>query len=257
LQGSLHSLIVGLSTVDQVLWFFSAVLPVWIITRIARQRLYIPPFDGLALMLGVVVLRDVVLACLRYDSRPYVLVWEYTLPVVLVSQAYAGLQTLIAVSRLYRRIGRLVVRLFLVSLALTLACCCLGLPFELHRLGGEEAVLRSFFLAQRWVDSSIAGTLILASAFLLRSPAPPKRPPPNLVLHTTILSLYFSSYAALFFLENLASLGSIQMLERIQFSFVVLLYGVWASGLSLKRQRLDPWQQTDAIVLRQVPARTH
>ncbi len=249
-------LMVGLSTIDHVLWFLSAVLPILIIGRIVQQRLYRAPFDALALMLGVVVARDVLLACLRYDSHPYVLVWSYSLPVILVSQIYAGLQTLISVARLYPRFGRLAVLLFLTCLALTLAFCCVGLPFELHRLSGGEAVLRSFFLAQRWVDSSIAGTLILTSLFLMRSPAPPKQPPFNLVLHTTLLSIYFSGYAVLFFVENLTSLGSAQIFERAQFSLIVVLYLMWASCLSLKRQRPIAWKQIEAFSLRRVPTPT-
>ena len=247
----------GLSTLDNLLWFLSAALPIVIIARIVHQRLYIAPFDAFVLMLGVVVARDVVLACLHYNSHPYVLVWAYSLPVILVSQIYAGLQTLISVARLYPRFGRLAVRLFATCLALTLAFCCVGLPFELHRLGGGEALLRSFFLVQRWVDSSLAGTLILASLFLMRSPAPPKQPPLNLVLHTTLLSIYFSGYAVLFLVENLTSLGSAQTFERVQFFLIVLLYLMWASRLSLKRQRLVAWKETEAILLRRVPCSTN
>lgn len=240
-----------------MLWLASAILPVLIIGRIIHQRLYAPPFDAFVLMLGVVIGRDVVLASLHYDSHPYIIVWEFSLPVVLVSQIYAGLQTLIAVARLYPRFGAFTVRLFLACLTLTVACCCLGLPFELHRLGGEEAFLRSFFLAQRWVDSSIAGTLILTSLFLMRRPAPPRQPSANLILHTTLLSVYFTGYAALFFFENLVPLGAMQVMERVQFSLVVLLYAIWTIRLSLKRQRTGLWTEVDAILLRKVNSGTH
>jgi hypothetical protein len=203
-------------------------------------------------MLGAVVLRDVVLASLRYDSRPYILVWEYTAPVLLFFQVNAALQALRSVARLYPRAGNFAVRLFLLCLALAIAACCLGLPFELRHFSTEEAFLRTAFLMQRLVDSTIAGTLILVDLFLICYPAPPKQPPFNIVLHTILLSLYFGGYAALFFLENLVPLGSVQTAERLQFSLVVLVYLTWARCLSSEGQRSHAWPDVEVILLDQV-----
>jgi hypothetical protein len=46
-------------------------------------------------------------------------------------------------------------------------------------------------------------------------------------MHTLLLSLYFTGYATLFLAENLAPLGAVATLERVQFGLVVLfVYGL-------------------------------
>jgi hypothetical protein len=95
----------------------------------------------------------------------------------------------------------------------------------------------------------MAGTLVFVALFLMRCPAPPKQPPSNMVLHTVLLSLYFGSYGALFFIENLFPLGAAQTLERAQFCLVVVLYTVWAACLSCKGQTSEEWPEIDVIVL--------
>jgi hypothetical protein len=247
-----HCKYVDLSFFDRALWFATAFAASLIVARIVHQRLFTAPFDAFVLMLGVVIARDVALARLRYDSHPYVVIWELSLPVLLVAQLFAGARTLASVSRLYPGFGMFALKLFLTCLALTLACCCLGLHAELHRLTGEEAYLRTFFLAQRWSASIVAGTLILASLSLLRSPAPPKQPSGNLVLHTVLLSILFSGYSALFFCENTAPLGAFQVMERAQFCLVVVLYVIWAACLSSRKQSNSPWPAVDAFVFQKL-----
>lgn len=240
----------GLSYFDRVLWLTSAVLAGVIVWRIVQQKLFVPPFQAFATMLAVVLARDGVMSIPRYDSHAYTVAWEWSLPVLLSAQIWAGLETLKTVARLYPKIGRFAVRLFLVCLAITAVVCCLGLPLELHRLKGEELILRSLFLLQRWVDSSIGGTLVLVALFFARFPAPLKQPPRNLVMHTVLLSAYFGSYALLFFIENLAPLGAIASIERSQFTLVVLLYAAWVFCLSQSGQRSQPWPEVDVMVLK-------
>jgi hypothetical protein len=201
-------------------------------------------------MLGVVLVRDGIVSIPDYDTRAYAITWAWTLPALLVAQIWAGLDTLKAVARLYPKIGSFAVRLFLTCLAITVVVCCVGLPFELHRLKGEEAALRALFLLHHCVDCWIAGTLVLVAVFFARFPAPLKQPPRNLVIHTILLSLYFGGYAALFFAENLASLGSIVSAERLQFALVVVLYSVWAMCLSKRGETSEPWPEIDVMVLR-------
>ncbi len=200
-------------------------------------------------MLGVVLLRDAMLFVPGYSTHSYAVIWEWTLPPLLAAQAWCGLDALKAVARLYPKIGNFAVRLFLACLAITTVICCLGLPFEVHRLAGGEALLRALFLLQRWVDSWIAGTLILVAVFFARFPAPLKRPPRNLVIHTVLLSIYFGGYAVLFFAENLAPLGAVELLEQLQFVLIVLLYGVWAICLSQNGERSEPWPHVDILLL--------
>lgn len=201
-------------------------------------------------MLGVVVVRDVLLSIPHFKTHAYAATWEWSLPALLVAQMWAGLDTLRAVARLYPEIGKLAVRIFLSCLATTITICCLSLPFELHHLAGEETLLRSLFLLHRCVDGWIAGTLILVAAFFARFPAPVKQPPRNLVIHTVLLSVYFSGYAVLFIAENLAPLGAVASVERIQLLLVVVLYTIWAICLSKKGERSEPWPQIDVILLK-------
>jgi hypothetical protein len=204
-------------------------------------------------MLGVVLVRDGVVSIPSYNTHAYAMAWAWTLPALLAAQVWAGLHTLKAVARLYPKIGRFAVRLFLACLAITVGVCCLGLPFELHRLRGEEAALRALFLLHRCVDSWIAGTLVLVAVFFARFPAPLKQPPRNLVVHTILLSLYFGGYAALFFVENLASLGSVVIAERLESILIIGLYSAWAMCLSKKGETSEPWPEIDVMVLRTLP----
>jgi hypothetical protein len=235
---------------DRALWLASSVLAGLVVWRIIQQRLFVSPFRALGVMLGVVLVRDAVVSIPSYDTHAYAVAWAWTLPALLAAQVWAGLDTLKAVARLYPKIGRFAVRLFLTCLAVTVVVCCLGLPFELHRLRGEEAPLRALFLLHRSVDSWIAGTLVLVAVFFARFPAPLKRPPRNLVLHTILLSLYFGGYALLFFAENLASLGSVVFVERLQFALIIILYSVWAMCLSKNGEISEPWPEIDVMVLR-------
>lgn len=241
-----------LSRLDQVLWLASAALAAAIIARILQQGLFRSPLKSFAWMLGVVLMRDATLSVPRYNTHAYAVIWEWTLPALLAAQLWAGFDTLRAIARLYPKIGKFAVRLFLACLAITVIVCCLSLPFELHRLAGPEALLRSLFLLHRCVDSWIAGTLILVAVFFARSPAPLRRPPRNLVMHTLLLSLYFGGYAALFLAENLAPLGAVATLERVQFGLVILLYTVWLICLSRSGENRDPWPQMDIMLLRTV-----
>jgi hypothetical protein len=244
---------VGLSYLDRALWLASSVLAGLVVWRIIQQRLFVSPFRALGVMLGVVLVRDAVVSIPSYDTHAYALTWAWTLPALLAAQVWVGLDTLRAVALLYPKIGRFAVRLFLTCLAVTVVVCCLGLPFELHRLRGEEAALRALFLLHRSVDSWIAGTLVLVAVFFARFPAPLKQPPRNLVLHTILLSLYFGGYAALFFVENLASLGSVVVAERLEFILIIGLYSAWAMCLSKKGETSEPWPEIDVMVLRTLP----
>jgi hypothetical protein len=250
---------VDLSQFDQGLWFDSAVLAATIIGRIVQQHLFAPPFKSFALMLAVVVARDIVLAISGFDSKAYVLIWGWSLPVLLGVQTWAAFDTLRAVARLYPKIGNSAIRLFLGCLAITVIAGCVVVPLELHRVAGSElhrvaghvALMRAAFLLQRCVDSWIAGTLVLVALFFARSPAPLNQPPRNLVLHTMLLSLYFGGYGVILFVKNLVPIGAAQTqtMDRIHFSAVVLLYAIWATCLSAKGQNTGPWPQVDVIVL--------
>lgn len=247
---------VSLPLFDQVLRFLSITLAAGAIARIVQQRLLAPPLTSLFWMLAAVLVRDAIVSIPRYDSHAYTLAWEYTLPVLLGAQLWAGLDTLLVIAQLYPNFGRFILRLYVFCLAISVAVCCLILPFETRRLLGGETVLRLFFLLQRCTDGCIAVTLMLASIFLAWFPAPSKKPPRNLVLHTVLLTTYFGGYALLFMTENLAPLGGAAVIERAQFVLVILVYAVWAAGLSKEGARSDPWPEIDVVVMRAVDAST-
>ncbi|MBV9407119.1 MAG: hypothetical protein JO211_17355 [Acidobacteriaceae bacterium] len=242
----------GISTFDHVVRLLSIVFAVAVIVRIVQQRLFAPPLPSFACMLGIVLLRDLIVSVPSYDSHAYAVAWEATLPALLIAQIWAGLDTLRAVACVYPKFGKFALKLFLTCLAITIGACCLSLPFELRRLISGETLLRSWFLLQRSVDGWISGTLILVAIFLARFPAPAKQPPRNLVLHTLLLSLYFSGYSVLFMAENLAPLGGVVLMERAAFVLIVALYAAWAVCLSKEGERHEPWPQIDVIVLKSV-----
>jgi hypothetical protein len=240
---------VSLTFFDQTLRLLSIVLAAVIIYRIIKQRLFTSPFNSFAVMLGVVLARDAAVSIPRYDSHAYTAVWEVSLPVLLLAQLWVGFDALLAIARLYVTFGNFAARLYLWCLGASIVLCGTTLPRELARVSGQEALLRELFLLQRCIDSLIAGTLILASAFLLLHLAPPCRPPRNLVVHTILLSLYFAGYSGLFFVENLTVLGGAAIAERIQFVLIVLLYAGWARALSKQGATSEPWPQVDVVVL--------
>ena len=240
----------GLSHLDGILWAASSVLAGFVVWRILQQRLFVSPFRALAVLMGVVLLRDGVVSIPAYNTRAYTVAWAWTLPFLLGAQMWAGWDTLRAVARLYPKIGRFAMRLFMACLAITIAVCALALPFELPRLLAGDGGLRALFLLHRSIDSWIAGTLILVAVFFARFPAPLKQPPRNLVVHTILLSLYFGGYAALFFIENLTPLGSAIFAERLEFVLIIALYSSWAISLSQKGQTSEPWPDIDVVVLK-------
>lgn len=230
----------------------SSLLAGLLVYRIFHLRLLSRPFKALALMLAVAVLRDFVLFTAPYTSHRYTMLWELTLPALLAAQIWAGYDTLRAVAALYPKLGTFAVRVFLACLAITIVGCCLGLPFELRRIAGHETLLRSLFVLQRWVDSWIAGTLVLVAFFFARFPAPVKQPPRNLVIHTVLLAAYFAGYSILFFAENLRPLGSAEMAERLQAYLISALYLVWAITLSSKGQNSGSWPQVDVVSVKRI-----
>lgn len=243
-----------LTVLDHTLRLLSITLEIAVLLRIVQQRLLVSPLGSVALMLGVVLARDIVVSIPNYDSRGYAVSWEWTLPPLLAAQVWAGLDNLRAVARLYPEFGRFAVRLYLTCLAISGTVCSLTIPFELRRVSGGEAVLRALFLSQRCIDSWIAGTLILVSVFLAWAPAPANKPPRNLVLNTILLSAYFGGYGLLFLIENLTSLGGAVTAERAQFVLVICVYAAWAAGLSRKGESSEPWPRIDVFLLRAIGA---
>lgn len=247
----------SLTLFDQTLRLLSIALAAAIIYRIIEQRLFTPPLSSFAAMLGVVLIRDAAVSIPRYDSHAYTRVWEVSLPVLLLAQLWAGLDVLLSIARLYATFGNFAARLYLWCLGASIVICSATLPRELAHVSGPEALLRALFLLQRCIDSLIAGTLILASAFLLLHLAPPRRPPRNLVVHTILLSLYFGGWACLFFVENLTVLGGAAIAERTQFVLIALLYAAWARGLSQEGAPSEPWPQVDVVVLQMFTPPAH
>lgn len=245
---------VELSSFDHALRVLSIALETAAMIRILQQRLFTSPFVSLACMLGVVLARDIVVSVPNYDTRAYIVAWEWTLFPMLAAQIWAGLDNLRAVARLYPAIGGFAVRLYLSCLAISVAVCSITLPFELRDISGSASFLRSLFLLQRCVDSWIAGTLLLISVYLIRFPAPPTKPPRNLVLNTVLLTIYFGGYAVLFMLENLTPLGGAAVAEQAQFVLVILVYAAWTAGISKAGQSSEPWPRIDVVLVRGLSA---
>jgi hypothetical protein len=207
-------------------------------------------------MLAVGLLRDLILLLPSdYRSHSYALAWEITLPFLLLAQAVAALATYAAIASLYAKIGAFAVRLFQGALGATAIGCCIGLPFETRHIAGVEASVRSLFLLDRWMNSLMAGGLILAIIYLARFPRPLRVMPSNLMLHTTLLSAYCALYSIVPFVLNLLPLGQALSVQVVLLAAVLALYVSWTIGLSAKGERTEAWPEIDASTLEQIEAR--
>jgi hypothetical protein len=207
-------------------------------------------------MLGFGFLRDLVLLVpSNYSSHSYALAWAFTLPLLLLAQAAAAVSAYAAIAGLYANIGHFAVRLFQGTLGMTALFCCVGLPFETRHMVGDEIWVRSLFLFDRWMNSLMAGGLVLAIAYLARFPRPLKVMPSNLVLHATLLSAYFGLYSIVPFVLNLVPLGGALWVQVALLASVLVLYAVWTARLSTEGQRREAWPKLDDRTLEQIEAR--
>lgn len=229
----------------QALWYASPVLSLCVLHRLWRERLRSITYEGFAIMLVVGIARDVVLMNAPFESRLYSQLWAATLPLALVSQAVAALGTYAAIARLYPKLGRFGVGVFLGALVLTAVASCIVVPFETRRMTGGETMLRTLFALDRWIHTLIAGALLLAVAFLARYPRPLKRMPRNLVVHTWLLSAFFSVYAVLPFVLNLVPLGGAPAAQAIASLLVLAICVGWIFGLSAEGEATEPWPAVD------------
>lgn len=239
-----------------VLRYLSICLPVMLLLRLFQQGLWkVSPYGAFAVFLGVGLARDLVLLVPGYTTHLFTQLWEVTLPVLLLSQIGAGVSTYRAIASLYPKIGRFAAWLFGACL---LAACAAGLallPLEVKRIGAAEAELRVLFLVQRWVATLLAGGLTLAVLFLARFPAPLRRMPTNIGVHTICIAVYFTSYAILYTLENTKALGGVAWAEVAQLGLVVLMYGIWTMKLSAAGQVSERWPELDPEVGEMLDAR--
>jgi hypothetical protein len=228
---------------DAALWFWTASFSAIALAKIISLGLWRkPPLNAFAVTLLVGVLRDIALSRIPYESHAYTVAWEASLPLTLGSHALAAVAAYAAIADLYPKIGHFAVWLFVSCLALAALCCCGTLPWELNRIGGNQAFVRSLFLLWRWVDGLAAGGLVLASAFLFRFPRPLKRMPSNLLWHTALLAGYFSAYSFAALAENLMPMGAAAWIERAQFAMVALLYAAWTLALSRQGEESAAWE---------------
>jgi hypothetical protein len=84
------------------------VLPLLLLARLFQQGLWkVRPYSALGVFLLVDLARDLALLLPPYDSHPYTLIWEATLPVLLLAQIGAGVATYAAITELIQRSGGL------------------------------------------------------------------------------------------------------------------------------------------------------
>ncbi len=240
-----------------VLRYLSIFAPLLILVRLSSQRLLrTRPYTAFASMITVGLLRDVILLLPSdYRSHSYALAWEITLPFLLLAQAVAAVATYAAIASLYAKIGAFAVRLYGGALAATAIGCCIGLPFETRHIAGVEASVRSLFLLDRWMNSLMAGGLILAVVYLARFPRPLRVMPSNLMLHTTLLSAYYALYSIVPFLLNLVPLGQGLWVQVVLLTAVLALYVCWITGLSAEGERTEAWPEIDPRTLVHIEAR--
>lgn len=199
-------------------------------------------------MLTVGLARNLIMLVPPYNTHAYAVAWEWSAVPLLAAQCWAALDALTSIARLYPKLGRFAIWLFAASVGFSAVFCCAGLPFETSRLRGTEATLRSLFLLHRWINSVSAGSLFFAVLLLARFPIPVRRLPRNLVCHVGLLTAYFTSYGILYFIENIAPLGAIDTLERLQTATVLGLYVAWSACVSRGGSVSEAWPRCDPSV---------
>jgi hypothetical protein len=192
-------------------------------------------------MQSAMILRDLALFFIPVNSRTYTSAWEFSLPLVLLSQGYAGIACYRAIAGLYPRIGSFAIKLFAAALALTALLCLAGLPVEL-RNWHTDPIFRSLIVCYRWIDTLLAGGLVLATAFLARFPAPLKKLPANLFRHTALLAGYFAVYAITAFLP----IERFSQTYPIRSTLVCLLYAAWTVALTKRGEECEVWLGIDS-----------
>jgi hypothetical protein len=225
--------------VDFALRYLSIVLTGATLFKLIQQRLSRQaPFPAFAAMLAIGLARDLVLLVVPYESHSYTIAWEVSLPPLLLAHLWAALATFGALTSLYQRPGKFATGLLVTSLAITVILCCAAMPFETLLIARAEALLRTLFLLNRWVDSLCAGTLIFAAVFLSTRV---KMLPANLLRHTCLLAGYFTAGSLTWLIENLTPLGAAVWVERADFAAVSLLYIGWICLLSRSGERAVYW----------------
>jgi hypothetical protein len=240
-----------LPSLDLILWITTAALSAVVLLRIALARFWHnPALRGLAVMLSVTLLRDLLLARMSFPAHSYTVAWEATLPVLLVSHAYAAISAYTAIAAMYAKIGRFAIRLFVAALVVAaILCAFTTFSWELKRITGTEAFVRWCFLLYRWVDGLAAGGLIQVTAFLSLFRKPFKRMPTNVTRHAALLAAYFSCQSALFFGQNLSGLSGIITVQHLAFTFIAILYLGWTVLLSPHGELTEPWPALPSAVL--------
>ena len=234
---------------DKALWVWTALFSASALFRLLSLGLWRKEqFRALAIMLATSLARDIALYKIPYTSHAYAVAWEATLPLLLTTHAYAAVSGYRAIAQLYPKIGRFAVRLFVACLVIAALACCGTLPWEITRVGGNQAFIRAMFLLYRGIDGLAAGALILACGFFRHFPKPMKQMPSNLMRHTGLLASYFATSCMLFLVENLAPLGATVVLERLHFALVGIIYATWTFGLSVKGEESEPWEMLPAGV---------
>ena len=239
----------GLTALDELLWLGTALASATLVARLLCGRLVASPLTGLAVMLTAGLIRDFILLLPPYASHLYAITWEATLIPMLAAQSWAAILVLRSIAALYPKISSFAARLFATFFGATAVACCSGLYFETRFLAGNELLLRSCFLLDRWVHSLLAGTLILTMLFFAYFPSPVRKRPRNLLGHTLLLTLYFSTYAIYFIAENLAPLGNMTALEHVKSAFVIALYVAWLCAISPAGKEVEPWPTVEPALI--------
>lgn len=225
------------------------ILSIGAAARLLQQRLFLKlPFLALGSMLLLSAVRDLVLLAVPYESHLYAVLWEWTLPPLLLAHSWAAFSAYQRLTGLYPKLGDFVSGLLATCLAAAVIICCVLTPFETPRIGGNELILRTMFLLYRWVDTICAGALLLAVVFFSRLPSPLKRPPRNVLLHAVLLALYLSAHAITCFAENLAPLGASELIENLYFVSASALCAVWICAMRAEGEESVRWPLLNAAI---------
>jgi hypothetical protein len=240
----------------KLLWAASAIGAGSVLWKIYRSQNLRVRYRWFAGMLLISLVRDAILWFVPYGTDAYGICWMATLACSLFGQALAAIELCHRLSSLYAKIGSFRYWLFGGCALAAAAVCVLVVPVEYRNLATSHIVLRWAFLVDQCVHSLLAGMLIFSAFFFQKFPPPLKKIPPNVSLHSKLLSLYLGSVVLARLADNFVPLKravhrggtgnlAVDPVEAGHLALVSVIYFVYAWRLSENGELSLQWPKLD------------
>lgn len=216
---------------EQVFWYCTIVLHVWLVWRLCRLRL-VSSYPCIFALLVLQLVRSVWLTqymistdVFRSKLNEYGFTILFTEPVLIAGRAAAVFELSAGVLRTYRGLSVLGRAALLATLSLSTAVS-LAVHWPEFQFAGEAyRWLRALYLLETTVYSALLVFLLLLALFVLYHPAPIRK---NLLAHGIGFSVYMLSSAAAVWLRNQDSTQWTRAASTLRLGATVAGLAAWA-----------------------------